>query len=99
MTEHLQFRAVVEPEKAEELLEIRGEAIAEAQSVCPALVRAELVRLDERTWLDVLVWSAVDGADQLMARAAELPLLGRMHGLIGEVLSVDLGQLAHSTER
>jgi hypothetical protein len=32
-----------------------------------------------------------------MAVAGELPLLGEMHALIGEVLAVDTGDLAHST--
>lgn len=93
------FRATVDPTKAEDLLAIRAEAIAQAQQACPALVRAELVRLDERTWLDILVWNAPDGEAQLMAHAGELPLLGRMHALIGEVLSADRGELAHSTTR
>jgi hypothetical protein len=64
----------------------------------PALLRAELIRLDEETWLDVLTWSRPDGVDELMAKAEQLPLLGEMHSLIGDVLSVDMGELAHSTQ-
>lgn len=91
------FRASVDPANAARLVEIRPAAIAQAQAACPALLRAELVRLDERTWLDVLTWDAPGGADKLMAVATNLPLLGEMHALIGEVLAVDTGELAHST--
>ena len=93
------FRAEVDPANVAELLRIRPEAIEQAQRACPVLKRAELVRLDDQTWLDVLVWSAADGEQQLMAVAGELPLLGRMHGLIGRVQSVETGELAHSSTR
>lgn len=100
MTEYVQvFRASVDPNNVTELLEVRGPAIAAAQAVCPALRRAELVRLDEGTWLDILVWDAPNGEELLMKHAAALPLVGRMHGLISEVQSVDAGELAHSTAR
>ena len=92
------FRAKVDPANVTRLLEIRPKAIAQAQEACPVLLRADLVRLDEETWLDILTWSEPNGAEQLMAVAAELPLLGEMHGLIGEVLTVDNGDLAHSTQ-
>ena len=91
------FRAKVDPANVDRLLEIRPRAIAQAREACPVLVRAELVRLDEETWLDVVTWTAPDGAEQLMARAADLPLLGEMHALIGDVLGVDLGELKDST--
>jgi hypothetical protein len=38
----------------ERLLEVRPAAIAEAQRLCPELLRADLVRLEDGTWLDVL---------------------------------------------
>jgi hypothetical protein len=91
------FRAIVDPANVARLLEIRPAAIAQAQAACPALVRAELVRLHGQTWLDILVWDGPGGPDALMAVAAELPLLGEMHALVGEVLAVDTGELAHST--
>jgi hypothetical protein len=78
------------------LLEIRPAAIAQARAACPLLVRADLVRLDDRTWLDILTWSEPGGADRLMAVAGGLPLVGQMHALIAEVVSVDTGELAHS---
>ncbi len=40
------FRAKIDPANVQRLRQIRPRAIAEAQRACPALVRAELVRLD-----------------------------------------------------
>lgn len=45
----------------------------------------------------MLTWSRPDGVDELMAQAPNLPIVGEMHSLIGEVLAVDTGELAHST--
>ncbi|MFC8847431.1 MULTISPECIES: hypothetical protein [unclassified Micromonospora] len=99
MTNEIQvFRATIDPANVSRLLEIRPAALAQAQAACPVLVRAELVRLDEQTWLDILTWSEPGGAAKLMAVAGELPLLGEMHSLLGEVLSVDTGELAHTTD-
>jgi hypothetical protein len=92
------FRAKVDPANVSRLLEIRPEAIEQARAACPVLLRAELVRLDEDTWLDILTWSEADGAAQLMQRAGELPLLGEMHSLVSEVVAMDIGELAHSTQ-
>jgi hypothetical protein len=91
------YRATVNPANVARLLEIRPAALAQAQAACPALLRAELVRLDEQTWLDILTWDRPGGADALTAVAAGLPKLAEMHALIGEVIAVDTGELAHST--
>lgn len=79
------------------LLAVRPTAIAEAQRLCPALQRAELVHLHDDVWLDVLTWDRPDGMDQLMARADEFDALHAMHGLIGEVESMEVGEIRHST--
>lgn len=92
------YRATVDPANVPRLLEIRPAALAQAQAACPVLLRADLVRLDERTWLDILTWSERGGVDQLMAVAGELPLVGEMHALFGEVLAVDTGELIHTTD-
>ena len=90
------YRTTVDPANVDRLLEIRPSAIAQARAACPLLVRADLIRLDERTWLDILTWSEPGAVDQLMSVAADLPLVGQMHALISEVVAVDTGELAHS---
>jgi hypothetical protein len=98
MAEYLQVYRVRIPEASvPRLLEIRPAAMAEAQRLCPALVRADLVRLEGEEWLDLLVWSAPDGEAQLMARAGELEAAAEMHSLIAEVLSTHAGEVTHST--
>lgn len=88
------FKSRVRPDNVERLLAVRGPAIEEAQAACPELLAAQLVRVDEETWLDILTWKAADSGDRLMARAAELPLLQEMHGLVEEVVAVDGGEVA-----
>ena len=62
MTEYLQvWRAKVAEADVERLLAVRPAAIAEAQRLCSERLRAELVRLGDGTWLDVLAWSSADG--------------------------------------
>lgn len=86
MSEYLQvFRARVPRESVAALLDIRPAAIAEAQRLCPELLRADLVRVDDDTWLDVLTWSVPDGEERLMKRAAEFDALVKMHGLLEDV--------------
>ena len=86
MGEYLQiFRARVPEESVAALLEIRPAAIAEAQRLCPELLGAQLVRLDDTTWLDVLTWSSPDGEQRLMERAAEFDAVTKMHDLLVDV--------------
>ena len=41
------YRAKIDPEKVERLLEIRADAVAEFQEQVPELLQADLVRLDD----------------------------------------------------
>ena len=90
------FRARVPQQSVAALLEIRPAAIDEAQRLCPELLRAQLVRLDDGTWLDVLTWSRPDGEQRLMARAAEFDAITRMHDLLVEVEEPLRGEIIHT---
>jgi hypothetical protein len=58
MTEYVRvWRAKVAEESVEPFLEVRPHAISQAKRLCAELVRAELVRVGDGTWLDVLRWS------------------------------------------
>lgn len=94
MAEYLQvWRARVPEGNVERLLDIRPAAIAEAQALCPELLGADLVRLEDGTWLDVLRWSAPDGEERLMQHAAELDAVGKMHGLLEDAEQVGRGEI------
>jgi hypothetical protein len=98
--EYLQiFRARVPEQSVAALLEIRPAAIAEAQRLCPELLRAQLVRLDDTTWLDVLTWSRPDGERRLMARAAEFDAITKMHDLLVDVEEPLRGEIIHTSLR
>lgn len=94
MTEFVQvWKAKVANNEADALLSVRPEAIAEAKRLCPGLVRAELVRAGDGMWLDVLTWSAVDGEQQLMARADQFDALNRMHSFMADAEPVGRGEV------
>jgi hypothetical protein len=92
------YRAKIDRANVARLLEIRADAVAEFQEQVPELLRAELVRLDDELWLDVLVWSEpVD--EERIARASQVtPAAAEMHGLITDVLQHDRGEIVHSTQ-
>jgi hypothetical protein len=94
MTEYLHvWRAKVSDADVERLLAVRPAAIAEAQRLCPELLRADLVRLSDGTWLDVLTWSRADGEERLMARAEEFDALHTMHELLEDAEQVGRGEI------
>jgi len=87
------WRAKVANDDAERLLAVRPAAIAEAQRLCPELMRAELVRLGDGTWLDVLRWRVPDGEERLMARADEFDALHQMHAFLEEAEPIGRGEV------
>ena len=98
MAEYVQVWLVTVPDgQVEALLAVRPAAIAEAKRLCPELLRADLVRAGDGTWLDVLTWSVPDGEERLMARAEEFDLLHRMHGLLEEAGAVGRGEVVVSS--
>lgn len=93
--EYLQiFKAQVPEERVEQLLAIRPAAIAEAKGLCPELLAAELVLLEDGTWLDVLRWSVPDGEERLMRYAEQFDALHKMHDLLEDAILVGRGEIA-----
>ncbi len=94
MSQYLQvWRARVPEENVEQLLELRPAAIAEARRLCPELLSAELVRLGDGTWLDVLRWSRPDGEERLMAFADRFDALHKMHALLEDAVPIGRGEI------
>ena len=94
MTEYLQvWRARVPEDHVERLLEVRPAAIAEVRRLCPELLGADMVRLGDGTWLDVLRWSCPDGEERLMRYADRFDALHEMHDLLEEAEQVARGEI------
>ena len=94
MGEYVQvWRAKVVDDVVDRLLAVRPSAIAEAKRLCPELLRADLVRVGDGTWLDVLTWSVPDGEERLMARAEEFKELHAMHDLLEDAEAIGRGEL------
>jgi hypothetical protein len=91
------YRARIDPANVERLLEIRSAAVAEFQKQVPELLQADLVRLDEDVWLDILVWSEPVDPERIETAAACTPTSAEMHALIAEELGHDRGELVHSS--
>jgi hypothetical protein len=97
MAEYLQFwHATVREGDVERLLDIRPTAIAEAQRLCPDLLGADLVRLDDGTWLDALRWSCADGEERLMQHADQFDAVGKMHALLEDATALGRGEIVAS---
>jgi hypothetical protein len=65
----------------------------------PELLGAQLVRLDDGSWLDVLTWSRPDGEQRLMARAAGFDAITTLHDLLVEVEAPLRGEIIHTSPR
>jgi hypothetical protein len=91
------YRVRIDPANVERLLEIRGAAVDEFQEQVPELVRADLVRLADDVWLDILVWSGPVDPGRIDAAAQCTPTSAEMHGLIAAEIGHDRGELVHST--
>lgn len=94
MSEYLHvWKARIREGSVERLLELRPAAIAEAQRLCPELLSAELVRLEDGTWLDVLRWSRPDGEERLMQQADKFDAIQKMHELMEDDERVGRGEI------
>jgi hypothetical protein len=89
------YRVRIDPDSVERLIEIRSAAVAEFQEQIPELVRADLVRLDDEVWLDILLWSEPVDPERIGKAAECTPTSAEMHGLIAEELGHDRGELIH----
>ncbi len=90
------IRTTVPAANVEPLLAIRAKAIAEAERLCPSLVGASLVQLDDEIWLDVLTWTEPDGESSLMSQAEHFTAVSEMHGLFSDMHSSETGPVRHT---
>ncbi len=83
------YRLEVNPADVARLLKIRRAAMADV----PELRQADLVRLDDRVWLDIRTWvNAIDAA-----AVRNSPAYAEMERLIAAQLGRDWGERIHTT--
>jgi len=81
----------------EEALVIERPAMLEAlQSECSGLVSAHLAKLDDRTWIDVIVWRTREEALAAQEKAFAIPPVAAWFGHIDEVLAMEHADVAHA---
>jgi hypothetical protein len=86
-------RIKIDPANVERILQIRGAAMVELQRQCPQLRQADLVRLGDDVWLDILTWSG-----PVISRATvQSPTHAEMLALITAELDHDQGERVHTT--
>jgi hypothetical protein len=90
------YRVRIDPANVERLLEIHDAAVAEYQEQVPELLAAELVRLDDEVWLDILRWSGPVDPSRIEAAAACTPTAAELHALLADERGHDRGELVHS---
>lgn len=76
-----------------EFLATRPAMVEAVMEHVPGLREISLVRLDDGTWVDVVVWSSRDAADRGARIAAALPEARRWLGHVSEDVSMDLGEV------
>jgi quinol monooxygenase YgiN len=89
-------KALVDPEKAEALIALRPRLIEAVRANVPGFVSATLVRVDERTWIDLIEWESDEARLAAPEIEMQLPEARELTALIKEPLSSDVGEIAHA---
>ena len=79
----------VDPARADELQERWPAAVAAIRERVPGLVRANLTRLDDSTWVDVWEWESMDAATRAAAEAPSISEAAAMFAVIAEPLAME----------
>lgn len=90
------FKAEIDQSDVDQLLAARRTAIPALTKLVPGLLRADLVQLDDGSWLDILVWRDEASAAAAMACSADIPTLHEMHDIIGAPERHERGRVEHS---
>ena len=62
-----------DPADTEELLVRRAALVAAVRKACPGLLHAQLVKVDDETWIDAWRWDSRASAEAALAQAPNLP--------------------------
>lgn len=80
-------RFTVEPQNAEKLVRHRNDLVEAVRAAAPGLLDTRLVKVDERTWVDMWRWDSLASARAAAerARAGGFPEAGAVFALADDV--------------
>ena len=85
-------RFTLDPAREQEFLASRPQVLAGLRKL-PGFVDATLARVDERTWVDVLVWESRAHAEAALEQAPSIPELAPVFELPEELLACEHADL------
>jgi hypothetical protein len=88
--------ARVHPEVEEEMLGHREAFVISMRRAVPGLLDAQLVKLEDGTWLDIVRWASPADAEAGASAHERVPEAAEMGRFVSEVTSIQQGRAAHS---
>ena len=73
------------------MLALRPAFVAAMRSAAPGLLAAQLVRLDDGTWLDIVEWESREAAEAGIAAHHSVPEAAEMGRHVSEILAMHQG--------
>lgn len=86
-------RFAIEDADEPTLIATRDRALHALAAACPGLVSSQLVRLDDGSWLDAIVWESRAHAVAAAEQAPNIDECARYFGLFAEIIAMEHGEL------
>ncbi len=86
-------RYTIDPSRTDELVERWHQAVAAIRARFPGLLEANLVRIDDGTWMDVWRWETHEEALAAAEAAPSVPEAARLFELITTPPSMEHGDI------
>jgi quinol monooxygenase YgiN len=82
-------RFTADPADAEELVAKRNALVAAVREAVPGLIQAQLVRIDQQTWIDLWGWDSHANAQAAVARAraGDIPEAAAAFALVKDTIT------------
>jgi quinol monooxygenase YgiN len=84
----------VRPDQEHALLSAREQMLADFRADRSGFLHAQLVRLADHQWLDIVAWQSPEDFEASRAKGANLPGITAFFAAIDELVSMEEGELA-----
>ncbi|GIF16852.1 hypothetical protein FHX34_1021112 [Actinoplanes teichomyceticus] len=92
-------RFTVDPQDVDAMLAARPAMLAALRERFSGFESLRLVRLDERTWLDVVIWASRAQADEAAALVGDVAACRNAFAYIKEVVSMEHAEVVFAGDR